>query len=101
MIENSLTFRINTGCYLKLLIPETIKLLGNTKRKVAKDENGKNVPHLKITEVVLVPCNIADNNYQQNLRVFYAFVPNKSLGPLLGISSKNLIFLKTFNSELY
>ena len=50
-IENRITFEIKIGYHLKLLKPETIKLLGNTKRKINKDENGENVPHLEITEV--------------------------------------------------
>ena len=41
-----------------------MKLLGSTKSKTIKDENGKNVPHLQITEAVLVHCNIVNNNYQ-------------------------------------
>ena len=55
--------------------------------------------HLEITEVVLVHCNIVNNNYQQDSRVLYTFVPNKSLGQLLDISPKKFIFLKTFDSE--
>ena len=55
--------------------------------------------HLEIAEVVLVNCNIFDNNYHHNLRVFYTFVPNKSFGYILDVSPKNVIFLKTFNSE--
>ena len=55
--------------------------------------------HLEITEVVLVHCNIVNNNYQQDSRVLYTFVPNKSFGQLLDISPKNFIFLKTFDSE--
>ena len=55
--------------------------------------------HLEITEVVLVHCNIVNNDYQQNSRVLYIFVPNKPFGSLLEISPKNLIYLKTFNSE--
>ena len=74
-----------------------MKLLGRTKRKITKDKNGENVPHLEITEVVLVHCNIVDNNYQQNARVLYRFIPNKSFSQLLDISPKNFIFLKTFN----
>ena len=31
-----------------------MKLLGSTKSKITKDENGENVFHLEITEVVLV-----------------------------------------------
>ena len=55
-----------------------MKLLGNTKSKIVKVENGENVPYLEITEVILVYCNIGNNNYQQNSRVLYTFVPNKS-----------------------
>ena len=42
-----------------------MKLLGNTKSKITKNENGKNVSQLQITEVVLVYCNIVNNDYQQ------------------------------------
>ena len=54
---------------------------------------------MEITEVVLIHCNIVINNYQQNWRVLYAFVPNNSLGQLLDISPKKIIFSLTFNSE--
>ena len=57
------------------------------------------MPHLEITEVVLVHFNIVDNDYQQDSRVLYTFVPNKPFGSLLEISPTNHIFLKTFNSE--
>ena len=70
-------------------MPETIKLLGSTKRKITKDENGENVPYLEITEVVLTHCNTVDNDYLQDSRVLYTFVPNKSFGQLLDISRKN------------
>ena len=52
-----------------------MKLLGSTGNKITKDKNGENVPHLEITDVVLIHCNIVDNDYQQNLRVLYTFVP--------------------------
>ena len=54
-----------------------MKLLGSTKIKVTKDKNAQKVPHLEITEVVLVHCNIVNNDYQQDSRVLYTFVPNK------------------------
>ena len=94
-----ITFEIKAGYYLELLTPETKKLLGSTKSKITKNENGGNVPHLEITEVALVHCNIFNNNYQQNSRVLHTFIPNKSFGQLLGISSKNFIFLKALDSE--
>ena len=61
-IENRITFKIKRGYYLKLLMSETIKLLGSTKSKITKGENGKNVPHLETTEVILVHCNIVNND---------------------------------------
>ena len=60
--------------------------------KITKDENGENVPNLEIFEVLLVQCNIGNNNYKQNSRVFYTFVTNKSFGQLLNISTKKLYF---------
>ena len=74
-----------------------MKLLGNTKNKITKDKNGENVPHREITKVVLVHCNIVNNDYQQDSRVLYTFFPNKPFGSLLEISPTNNIFLKTFN----
>ena len=76
-----------------------MKLLGSTESKITKDKNGENVPHLEITEVVLVHCNIVNNDYQQDSRALYTFVPNKPFGSLLEISPANHIFLKTFNTE--
>ena len=98
-IENRITFKIKTGYYLELVTPETMKLLGSTKNEITKDTNGENVPYLEITEVVLVYCNIVNNNYQQDSRVLCTFVPNKPFGNLLEISPKNNIFLKTFHSN--
>ena len=65
-IENRVTFKIKNGYSLELLTPETMKLLGSTENKITNDKNGENVPHLEITEVVLVHCNIANNDYQQD-----------------------------------
>ena len=74
-------------------------LLGSTKGKITKDKNGETMPHLEINEVLLVHCNIVNNDYQQDSRVLCTFVGNKSFGQLLDISLKNYKFLKTFNSE--
>ena len=74
-------------------------LLQSTKSKITKDKNGENVPHLEITEIVLVHCNIVNKDYQQDSSVLYKFVPNKSFGQLLDILPKSFIFLKSFNSE--
>ena len=97
-IENRVTFKIKNGYSLELLKSETTKLPGSTKNKITKDKNNENVPHLEITEVVLVHCDIVNNDYQQDWRVLYTFVSNKPFGSLLEISPTNHIFLKTFNS---
>ena len=76
-----------------------MKFLGSTENKIPKDKNGEKVPHLENTEVVLVPCNIVNNDYQQDSRVLYTFVPNKLFGNFLEISQIKHMFLKTFNSE--
>ena len=66
-----MTFKIKNGYTLELLTPETMKLLGSTENEITKDKNGENVPHLEITEVVLVHCNIVNNDYQQDSRVLF------------------------------
>ena len=62
-IENRITFKIKNGYSLELLTKETMKLLGSTENKITKDKNLENVPHLEIIEVVLVHCNIVNNDY--------------------------------------
>ena len=76
-----------------------MKLLGSTENKITKEKNGENVPHIEIIKVVLVHCDIVNNDYQKDSRVLYTFLPNKAFGSLLEISPTNHIFLKTFNSE--
>ena len=76
-----------------------MKLLGSTESKITKDKSDENVPHLEVIELVLVHCNLVNNDYQQDSRILYTFVPNKTFGSLLEISPTNHVFFKTFNSE--
>ena len=99
-MENRITFKMKTGYYLEILAPETMKLLGSTKSKITKDENGESVPHLESAEAVLLHSNIVNDDYQQDSRVLHTLVPNKSFGQLLDFSLKKIIFLKVFNLEL-
>ena len=98
-IENRITYKVKSGYHLELLTPETMKLLGSTESKITKDKNCENVPHLEIVELVLVHCNLVNNDYQQDSRMLYTFVPNKTFNSLLEISPTNHVFLRTFNSE--
>ena len=67
--ENGITFKIKNGYYLELLTPETMKLLGSKISKITGEKIGASVPHLEIVELVLIHCNIVNNNYQQNSRI--------------------------------
>ena len=62
-IENRITFKIKNGYYLELLTTETMKLLGSAESKTTKDKNSENMSHLEITELVLVYCNLVNNDY--------------------------------------
>ena len=75
-----------------------MRLHENTKSKVTENINGGNVSHLGATEVVLVQCNFV-NDYNQDFRVLYKFVPNKLFGKLIDTSPTNFILLRTFNFE--
>ena len=95
--KKRITFKIKKAYSLELLTPETMKLLRSTENKITKDKNVENVPKPETTEVVLIHCNIVNNDYQQDSRVLYTFVPNTPFGSLLDFSQTNLF--KTFNSE--
>ena len=91
--------RFKSGCHLEPLTPETMKLLGSAESKITKNKNGENVPHLEVVELILVHCNLVNNDYQQDSKILYTFVPTKTFGSLLEISPTNHVFLKTFNSD--
>ena len=91
-IENRITLKIKNVYSLELLTHETMELLGGTENEITKDKNSESVLHLEIAEVVLVHCNIDNNDYQQGSRVLQTFVPNKSFGSLSEVSPTNHIF---------
>ena len=98
-IKNRIAFEIKTGYKLELLTPETMKLLGSTKKVVDKDKNSENVPKLESVEVVLVHCNLVKNDYQHTSKVLFSFVPNKQFGQLINISPHSLTMMNTVNTE--
>ena len=82
-IKNRIVFKIKTGYKLELLTPETMKLLGSTKKDVDSDKNSENVPKLESVEVVLVHCNLVKNDYQHTSKVLFSFVLNKQFGQII------------------
>ena len=79
-IKNRIVFKINTGHKLELLSPETIKLLGSTKKDNDKNKNGEDVPKLQSLKVVLVHLNLVNNIYQQASKVLFTSVSDKQFG---------------------
>ena len=98
-IKNRTVFKIKTGYKLELLPPETMKLLGSTKKDVDSDKNSENAPKLESVEVVLVHCNLVKNDYQHSSKVLFSFVPNKQFGQLINISPNTLTIMNTVNTE--
>ena len=97
--KNKIIFEIKTGYKLGLLSPETMKLLGSTKKDIDQDKDGENLPKLESGEVVLVHRNLVNNNYQQASKVLFTFVPNKQFRQLINISPRSLTMLNTTNTE--
>ena len=85
-IKNKIVFKIKARYKLELLTPETMKLLGSTKKDIDKYKNGENVPKLESVEVLLDHCNLVKNDYQHTSKVLFTFVPNKKFGQLINIS---------------
>ena len=64
-----------------------------------KIQNGKNVLNLEVVELVLVQCNLVDNQHEEKSEVLYTFTPNKFYAYLLDVEPSTLVFLKTYNTE--
>ena len=92
-------FKVKTGYKLELLSPETLKLLGITKKDVDKDKDGEDVLKLESVEVVWVHCNLANSTYLQASKVLFTFVPNKQFTQLITVSPHLLTMLKPTDGE--
>ena len=98
-INNKIVFKIKTRYKLELLSKETMRLLGSTKSIIDSDKNSELVPKLESVDLVLMHCNLVNNNYQKASRVLFTFVPNKSYEQLMTTVPHPLTMLKTVNTE--
>ena len=96
IINNGLVFKIKNWYKLELQTSETIKLFGSTKTLIDKTKNTKNIASLEAVEIVLLQCNLVDNQDQQKPQALYTFVPNKSYSYLLNVEPIHLMFLKSY-----
>ena len=78
-----------------------MKLLGGNKNKMIKDGNDESVPHLEITEVVLVHYNTTNNGYKQDSRLLHTFAHNEWFGWLLDIFENFWFIIFTCWSIVY
>ena len=76
-----------------------MKLFVRKKNLIDKTKNVEKVPSLKVVEVVLVQCNVVDNQYRQKSKVLYTFTANNSYAYLLNVEPNNSVFLKIYYSE--
>ena len=98
-IKNRIVFKVKAGYKLELLSEEIMQLLGSSKKVIDKTKDGELVSRLETVEVVLVQCNLVNNNYQQASKVLFTFAPNKQFGQLITITPHSLTMLKTTNAE--
>ena len=76
-----------------------MQLLGSSRKFIDKNKDCEIVLRLESVEVVLVHCNLVNNNYQQASKVLFTFVPNKQFGQVITITPHSLTVLKTTNAE--
>ena len=98
-INNRIVFKIKSGYKLELLSKETMRLLGSSANSIDIDKNSELVSKLESVDLILVHCNLVNNNYQQASKVLFTFVPNKKYGQLITVSPHSLIMSKTVNTE--
>ena len=82
-IKNRIVFKIKAGYKLELLSLEAMKLLGMMKKMLIEIKMEK--MWLESAEVVLVHCNLVNNNYQQASKALFTFWPNKQFWQLINI----------------
>ena len=97
-INNRIVFKIKSG-YNLTVSKETMRLFGRWSDTTDGDKNSELVPKLESVDLVLVHCNVVNNNYQQASKALFPFVPNKKYGQLITVLPETLIMLKTVNTE--
>ena len=98
-INNRSVLKMKDWYKLKLQTPGTIKSFSWAKKLIHKAKYGENVASIEVVQVVLVQCNLVDNQYQKKSEVLYMFTPNNSNNYLLNVEPSNLTFLKTYKTE--
>ena len=85
--------------YIKSIKKKYLNFFVITKKLIDQTKDEENVPSLDVVEIVLVQCNIVDNQYQQKSELLYTFTTNKSYAYLLNVEPNTIVFLKTYSTE--
>ena len=96
-----IVFKTKTRYKLELLLEETMKLLGSSKKEISKYRDGELIPKSEDAAAVLIHCNLVNNTHQQVSKVLFTFGPNKHFGQLITIEPQSLTLLKTTNAESF
>ena len=75
------------------------EIIKKHKSDVGKDKGAEKVPNFNLVEVVLVYCNLVENDYQHTSKVLFTFLRNKQFGQLINISPHSLTMMNTVNTE--
>ena len=78
-------FKSKNRLQIRIIIFRNNESIREHKKDVDQNKDGEDVPKLESVEVVLVHCNLINNNYQQVSKVLFTFVPNKQFGQLINI----------------
>ena len=99
-VKNRIVFKIKTGYKLELLSKETQTLLGDGPL-IDKNKDSNNVPQLDQVESILLHCNLVRNQYLQNSKLLYEFIPDKKFGQLISVKPPVFIQFKTSDTLFY
>ena len=98
-IKNKIVFKIKIGYKLELLSKQTMQLLASSKRDKHRKKNGEIMLRIEAVEVVLLHCNLVNNNYRKTSKILFTFTSHKQFGQLITITPHPLKMLKTANAE--
>ena len=92
-------FQSRNKIQIRITISRNYETISKHKKDVDQDKDGEDVPKLESVKVVLLHCNLVNNNHQQAPKVLFLFVSNKQFWQLTNISPHSLIMLSTTNTE--
>ena len=98
-IKKRIVFKIKRGYKLELLTPETMRLLGSTKKMLIKIKTAKTYQNQNLLKLFQFIVILVKNDFQRTSKVLFSFVPNKQFGQFINFSAHSLTIMNTGNTE--